>query len=65
MKHEIELKDLREWIEEGQEITFASSQGVHKKLVATVVGSFKVYDRGTVVYEGMQAFSAVEAYNNI
>lgn len=67
MTHQIELKDLQDWIEQGQEMTFSSSlgKGEDKKLNATSNGSFKVYKDGVVYWEGIQPFRAVEKYNEI
>ena len=62
--HTIELKDLQEWIET-EDITFASSTRERKRLVTTLNGGLKVIVAGTVVWEGMQPFSAVEAYNAV
>ena len=66
MKQEIELSEFQQWIENAPEVTYASSFGkINKKLTATIFGGFKVYHNDKCVHEGMQPFSAVEAYNNI
>ena len=62
--HTIELSDLQKWIET-EDVTFASSTRERKRLVATLNGGLKVIVACTVVWEGMQPFSAVEAYNAV
>jgi len=62
--HTIELADLQKWIET-EYVTFASSTRERKRLVATFNGGLKVIVAGVVVWEGMQPFSAVEAYNAV
>jgi hypothetical protein len=62
--HTIELKDLQEWIAT-EDVTFASSTRERKKLVATLNGGLKVIVAGKTVWEGIQPFSAVEAYNAV
>jgi hypothetical protein len=62
--HTIELKDLQDWLEEA-EMTFASSTREYKRLVATARGGLKVTVAGKTVWEGMQPFPAMEAYNAI
>jgi len=62
--HTIELKDLQEWITT-EDVTFASSTRERKKLVATLNGGLKVIVAGKIVWEGIQPFSAVEAYNDV
>jgi hypothetical protein len=62
--HTIELEDLQKWIET-EDVTFTSSTRERKRLVATLNGGLKVIVAGVTVWEGMQHFSAVEAYNSI
>lgn len=62
--HKIELEDLQKWIEQ-EDVTFASSTRERKRLVATLNGRLKVIVAGKTVWEGIQPFSAVEAYNSI
>ena len=62
--HTIELKDLQEWIAT-EDVTFASSTRERKRLVATLNGGLKVIVAGKTVWEGIQPFSAMEAYNSI
>lgn len=62
--HEIELQELIKWHEETVS-TFAYSSRERKSLVCSLKGGFRVIVNGEVVWEGMQPFSAVEAYNNI
>lgn len=62
--HEIEINGLIEWLSQA-EIVYASSSREHKKLVATPNGTLKVTVAGQTVWEGMQPFSAVEAYNSV
>lgn len=62
--HTIQLEDLQKWIET-EDVTFASSTREKKMLVATLKGGLKVIVDGVTVWQGMQPFSAVEAYNSI
>jgi predicted Rdx family selenoprotein len=62
--HVIRLEDLQEWLA-AEELTFASSTRERKRLVCTTKGTLKVYVAGSLVWQGMQPYSAVEAYNAI
>lgn len=62
--HEIDLEGLQSWYEEN-EATFASSTRERKRLTCTLKGTFKLYVNNTVVWQGIQPFAAVEAYNDV
>jgi hypothetical protein len=62
--HEIELAGLQEWYA-SEEVTYASSNRESKRLVCTLNGTFKVKVAGETVWQGMQLYGAVEAYNAV
>lgn len=62
--HTIEVSELQKWVET-EEVTFASSTRERKRLVSTVQGGLKVIVAGQIVWQGIQPYSAVEAYNKI
>lgn len=62
--HKVELPELQKWMQT-EEVIFASSSRERKRLIATLNGTLKVVVVGEVVWQGMQPFSAVEAYNNV
>ena len=62
--HTIELTELQGWLET-EDVTFASSYRERKSLVATLNGGLKVIVAGKVIWEGIQPFNAVEAYNSV
>ena len=65
MSHQLNFKDLQEWLDSNQLIVFASSTTDDKKLYATLKGGFEVHKGKEVICRTMQPFSAIEAYNNI
>lgn len=63
--HEIKLEDLQKWIET-MDVTFASSTRERKRLIITLKnGHLRVSVAGTIVWQGTDLASAVEAYNAI
>ncbi len=64
MKNDINLAELQQWLAE-EDVTFASSTRERKRLTATFNGTLKVMVAGKTVWQGIQPFSAVEAYNAI
>ena len=62
--HEIMLEELQQWVE-SEEALYASSSRERKRLTCTLKGTFIVRVAGVVKWQGMQPFSAVEAYNAI
>jgi len=62
--HVVELDELIKWMNE-EEVIFASSTRERKRLSCSLRGGFKVTIAGRTVWQGMQPFAAVEAYNNI
>jgi hypothetical protein len=61
---EINLEDLQKWYE-SEEVTYASSTRERKSLTCTLKGNFIVRVAGSIVWQGVQPFSAVEAYNSV
>jgi len=49
------------------EETYASQSGsdIHKKLVVTALGNYKVYHNKELILETMQPFTAIEKYNDL
>jgi len=64
LHHEINLKDLQDWLSE-EEVLFASSSRERKRLLATLNGNIIIRVAGKEVGRFMQAFPAVEKYNSI
>jgi hypothetical protein len=64
MKQKIEFEELQKWYE-SEEVTFASSTRERKRLTCTLKGTFIVRVAGNIVWQGVQPFAAVEAYNNV
>jgi len=66
-KHVIELDKFNEWLDEVQEVKYAShvGNGYNKRLVATTDLQYKVYSHGNIMYHGSDSHIAVETYNNI
>lgn len=64
MKHQVEIEDLRNWIDE-QKVLFASSSKEQKRLYSTLRGSFEVHHKGERILETTQAYLAVQEYNKI
>ena len=62
--HQITLAELQEWYLD-QEVLFASSSRERKRLVCTLNGGYIVRVAGNIVWQGVQPFAAVEAYNAI
>jgi hypothetical protein len=62
--HEISLEDLQQWIAE-TDVTYANSHRERKRLVCDLRGNLKVLVAGKIVWQGMQPFDAVDAYNAI
>ncbi len=64
MKNDINLAELQEWLSD-EEVTYASSSRERKRLTVSFNGTLKVMVDGKTVWQGIQPFSAVEAYNTI
>lgn len=62
--HEISVGELQDWLTK-EEVVFASSSRERKRLVCSLNGGMKVLVAGQIVWQGIQPFSAVEAYNAI
>jgi hypothetical protein len=62
--HEIDLEGLVSWLNE-TDVTFASSTRERKRLTANLRGGLTITVAGKIVWQGIQPFAAVEAYNNI
>ena len=62
--HEIDLEELQKWRSE-EEVTFASSTRERKRIVGTLNGNLIVYVANKIIWQGMQSYPAVEAYNNV
>lgn len=62
--HEVTLKEFQDWYA-NQDVLFASSSRERKRLVCSLNGVIKVIVAGKIVWQGIQPFSAIEAYNNI
>ena len=66
MKNGIELNvpELLEW-KAKQKLMYASDSGRNKKLLLNLNGGFEIEVKGETIWQGMQAYSAVEKYNEI
>lgn len=62
--HEISVSELQYWLT-NEEFVYASSTRERKHLVCSLNGGMKVIVAGQTVWQGIQPFSAVEAYNAI
>jgi len=62
--HEIEFSEFQKWFET-VEITYANSTRERKSLSCTLKGNFIVRVYKDIVWQGVQPYSALEAYNNI
>ena len=62
--HEVTLTEFQDWHSK-EEVLFASSSRENKRLYCSLNGNIKILVAGEVVWQGIQPFSAVEAYNAI
>ena len=62
--HTIELQELQKWVSE-TEVLFTSSSREAKRLTTTLNGGLRVIVGKEIVWQGIQPYSAVEAYNSI
>jgi hypothetical protein len=62
--HTIELKAFQDWRYD-KLVEFAHSTQEKKRICCNVHGTIIVFHGEEVVYQGMQPYPAVEAYNNI
>ena len=62
--HEITINEFQDWRYK-EEVVFAFSSREAKRLVCTLSGNIKVTVGGKTVWEGVQPYLAVEAYNAI
>ena len=63
-KQELKVNDLLEW-KEKEKVLYASSSKESKRLFANLNGGFEIEVKGEVIWQGIQAYSAVEKYNEI
>lgn len=62
--HEIDFRAFQSWLEDA-EIEFASSTREYKSLRVSTKGNMIVRVAGMIVWQGIQPYAAVEAYNAI
>jgi len=62
--HEVKIEELQEWLS-GQYLTFASSSRENKRLTCDLKGGLRVIVGGVTVWQGIQPYSAMEAYNAV
>jgi len=62
--NDIELAGLQDWLS-SMTYTYAYSSSENKRLTCDLKGGMTVSVAGEIKWQGMQAFSAVEAYNAI
>ena len=60
--YELNVNDLLEW-KAKQRIMYASDSRSTKKLFLNLNGGFELEVKGKVIWQGIQAYSAVEKYN--
>lgn len=61
--HKIDLEGLQAWKEEAT-LIFASSSRGQKRLYCTLNGTFQLEYKGEIIWQGIQPYNAVEAYND-
>lgn len=61
--HKIELDGLQAWKAEAK-LLYASSSAEPKRLYCTLNGTFELEYKGQIIWQGIQPFAAVEAYND-
>lgn len=59
---QLNVSDLQEWIAK-QRVMYARCSKGEKTLYCTLNGSFEVEYKGEIIWQGMQQFAAVEAFN--
>jgi hypothetical protein len=64
MKNGIKLSEFLHYLNE-EDVTFASSTRERKRLTVNFRGGITVTVAGKIIWQGMQPFAAVEAYNAI
>lgn len=62
--HEIDYKEFQIW-KDSREVIYASSERESKSLICTLNGGIKVMVAGKITWQGIQPYSAIEAYNSI
>lgn len=62
--HQVTLEEFQDWYAK-EDVLFASSSRERKRLVCSLNGTIKVLVAGKVVWQGIQPYAAVEAYNGI
>jgi len=63
-ENELNVNDLLEWREK-QKLMYATDSRKNKRLLLNLNGGFEIEVKGEIVWQGVQAYSAVEAYNEI
>jgi hypothetical protein len=60
----LNVNDLLEW-KEKQKLVYAFDSRRNKKLILNLNGGFEIEVNGEIIWQGIQAFSAVEKYNDL